>query len=72
MLTKGCVERIESKEQPKGLSTKTLQHINQVIPSAMDLLVTQKIILYDPTDTRELPEAKHNERDQTMRNIINT
>ena len=31
LLTKGRVKRIESKEQPKGLSAKTVRNINQVI-----------------------------------------
>ena len=61
LLTKGRVERIESKEQPKGLSAKTVRNINQVISSAMDLAVAQKIILTNPTDACELPKLEHQE-----------
>ena len=61
LLTKGRVERIESKEQPKGLSAKTVRNINQVISSAMDLAVAQKIILTNPTDVCELPKVEHKE-----------
>ena len=61
LLTKGRVERIESKEQPKGLSAKTVRNINQVISSAMDLAVAQKIILANPTNACELPKVEHQE-----------
>ena len=61
LLTKGRVERIESKEQPKGLSAKTVRNINQVISSAMDLAVAQKIILVNPTNACELPKVEHKE-----------
>ena len=61
LLTKGRVERIESKEQPKGLSAKTVRNINQVISSAMDLAVAQKIILTNPTNACELPKVEHQE-----------
>ena len=61
LLTKGRVERIESKEQPKGLSAKTVRNINQVISSAVDLAVAQKIILNNPTDSCELPKVEHKE-----------
>ena len=61
LLTKGRVERIESKEQPKGLSAKTVRNINQVISSAMDLAVARKIILTNPTNACELPKVEHQE-----------
>ena len=61
LLTKGRVERIESKKQPKGLSAKTVRNINQVISSAMDLAVAQKIILNNPTNACELPKVEHQE-----------
>ena len=61
LLTKGRVERIESKEQPKGLSAKTVRNINQVISSAMDLAVAQKIITTNPTNACELPKVEHQE-----------
>ena len=61
LLIKGRVDRIESKDQPKGLSAKTVRNINQVISSAMDLAVAQKIILTNPTDACELPKVEHQE-----------
>ena len=61
LLTKGRVERIESKEQPKGLSAKTVRNINQVISSAMDLAVAQKVIPANPTNACELPKVEHQE-----------
>ncbi len=48
LLTSGRVERIEAEKQPKGLSAKMVRNINQVISSAMDLAVAQKIILENP------------------------
>ena len=61
LLTKGRVDRIEAKDQPKGLSAKTVRNINQVISSAMDLAVTQKLILANPTKACELPKVEHKE-----------
>ena len=61
LLTKGRVDRIESKEQPKGLSAKTVRNINQVISSAMDVAVAQKIIPANPTNACELPKVEHQE-----------
>jgi len=61
LLTKGRVERIESKEQPKGLSAKTVRNINQVISSAMDFAVAQKIISENPCKAVALPKIEHKE-----------
>ena len=61
LLTKGRVDRIEAKKQPTGLSAKTVRNINQVISSAMDLAVTQKIIFENPTKACELPKVEHKE-----------
>ena len=61
LLTKGRVERIESKDQPKGLSAKTVRNINQVISSAMELAVAQKIIPANPTNACALPKIEHQE-----------
>ena len=61
LLTSGRVERVEAKEQPKGLSAKTVRNINQVISSAMDLAVAQKIILENPTRACSLPRVEHKE-----------
>ena len=61
LMNKGRVERIEAEHQPKGLSAKTVRNINQVISSAMDLAVAQKIILNNPTNACELPKVEHKE-----------
>ncbi len=61
LLTKGRVERIESKDQPKGLSAKTVRNINQVISSAMDFAIAQKIILENPCKAVALPKIEHKE-----------
>ena len=61
LLTRGRVERIEAENQPSGLSAKTVRNINQVISSALDLAVAQKIIPSNPTDACELPKVEHRE-----------
>ena len=61
LLTKGRVERKESEKQPKGLSAKTVRNINQVISSAMDFAVAQKIIPENPCKAVALPKAEHKE-----------
>ena len=61
LLTKGRVERIEAENQPSGLSAKTVRNINQVISSALDLAVAQKIIPSNTTDACELPKVEHRE-----------
>ena len=61
LLTEGRVTRIESEKQPKGLSAKTMRNINQVISSAMDMAVEQKIILSNPTRACALPKVEQKE-----------
>ncbi len=61
LLTKGRVERVESKDQPKGLSAKTVRNINQVISSAMDFAIAQKIISENPCKAVALPKLEHKE-----------
>ena len=61
LITKGRVERKESEKQPKGLSAKTVRNINQVISSAMDFAVAQKIIPENPCKAVALPKAEHKE-----------
>ena len=53
------MERIESKNQPKGLSAKTVRNINQMISSAMDSALGQKLITSNPTDGCALPKLEH-------------
>ncbi len=61
LLTNGRVERIEAEKQPRGLSAKTVRNINQVISSAMDLAVAQKIVLENPCKAVALPKIEHKE-----------
>ena len=61
LLNKGRVDRVEAKQQPKGLSAKTVRNINQVISSAMDFAVAQKIIPENPCKAVALPKVEHRE-----------
>ena len=61
LLTEGRVDRLESQNQPKGLSPKTVRNINQVISSAMQLAIQQHLIAQDPTDGCALPKTEHRE-----------
>ena len=61
LMHKGRVERIEAEHQPKGLSAKTVRNINQVISSAMDFAVAQKIISENPCKAVALPKIEHRE-----------
>lgn len=61
LMSKGRVERIEAEHQPKGLSAKTVRNINQVISSAMDFAVAQKIITENPCKNVSLPKTEHKE-----------
>ena len=58
LLAEGRVERIESQKQPKGLSTKTVLNIHQIISSALKLAVEQRLIARNPADGCALPEAQ--------------
>ena len=55
------MDRVESKNQPKGLSAKTVRNINQVISSAMDFAIDQKLIATNPTDGCALPKLERKE-----------
>ena len=61
LLSSGRVERVESKNQSKGLSAKTVRNINQVISSAMDFAIDQKLISTNPTNGCALPRLEHRE-----------
>ena len=52
------VERIESKNQPKGLGAKTVRSINQAIPLAMAFAIDQNTY---PTDSCVLLKLEHRE-----------
>lgn len=61
LMSNGRVERIEAEHQPKGLSAKTVRNIHQVISSAMDFAVAQKILTENPCKTVSLPKVEHKE-----------
>ena len=61
LLSSGRLERIESQNQPKGLSAKTVRNINQVISSAMDFAIDQKLIATNPTNGCALQKLEHKE-----------
>ena len=61
LLTNGRVQRIESAHQPNGLSSKTVRNINQIIRSALEVAVEQKIINRNPAQHCVLPRVEHKE-----------
>ncbi len=61
LMDKGRVERIESEKQPKGLSAKTVRNIIQVISSAMDFAVAQRILSVNPCNAVVLPKVEKKE-----------
>ena len=61
LLTEGRIDRIESKNQPKGLSAKTVRNINQIISSALNLAKEQKLLFSNPADACALPRVEHRE-----------
>ena len=61
LLTGGRVARAESRNQPKGLSAKTVRNINQVISSAMDFAVAQRFLAENPCKAVALPKLEHKE-----------
>ena len=61
LLAEGRIDRIESKNQPKGLSAKTVRNINQIISSALTLAKEQKLLSSNPADACALPRVEHRE-----------
>ena len=61
LLEGGRVDRIEAKSKPKGLSPKTVRNIHQVIGSAYNLAVEQKLVSRNPTQGCALPKVEHQE-----------
>ena len=61
LLTGGRVDRLEAQNQPKGLSAKTVRNLNQIISSAMQLAIDQRLISRNPTDGCALPRVEHQE-----------
>ena len=61
LLDGGRVDRIEAKKKPKGLAPKTVRNIHQMICSAYNLAMEQKLVNKNPTQGCALPKVEHRE-----------
>ena len=61
LLEGGRVDRIEAKKKPKGLAPKTVRNIHQMICSAYNLAIEQKLVNKNPTQGCALPKVEHKE-----------
>ena len=61
LLENGRVECTESRSKPKGLSVKTVRNINQMISSALNCAVEQRLIPANPTKGCVLPKLERKE-----------
>src|SRR5699024_8012398 len=59
LLTSGRIDRASSKRQPKGLRSKTMRNIHQIIASAMKLAEEQRLIATDHSEGCALPKLEH-------------
>ena len=59
LLEGGRVDRIEAKKKPKGLAPKTVRNIHQMICSAYNLAMEQKLVNKNPTQGCALPKADY-------------
>ena len=61
LLESGRVECTEARNKPKGLSVKTVRNINQMISSALNCAVEQRLIASNPTKGCVLPKLERRE-----------
>ena len=61
LLDSGRVECTESRNKPKGLSVKTVRNIKQMISSALNCAVEQRLIPANPTKGCVLPKLERKE-----------
>ena len=61
LLESGRVECTESRNRPRGLSVKTVRNINQMISSALNCAVEQRLIPGNPTKGCVLPKLERKE-----------
>ena len=61
LLDGGRVDRIEAKKKPKGLAPKTVRNIHQMIGSAYNLAMEQKLVSKNPTQGCALPKVEQKE-----------
>ncbi len=71
LLESGRVDRIESRNQPKGLSVKTVRNINQIISSALDVAVTEKLISMNVAKSCALPKQEQKEMHTLTQSQLN-
>ena len=65
LLDGGRVDRIEAKKKPEGLAPKTVRNIHQMICSAYNLAMEQRLVTKNPTQGCALPKVEHKE----MKNV---
>ena len=61
LLENGRLECMESRNKPKGLSVETVRNINQMISSALNCAVEQRLIPSNPTKGCVLPKLERKE-----------
>ena len=61
LLENGRLECMESRNKPKGLSVATVRNINQMISSALNCAVEQRLISSNPTNGCVLPKLERKE-----------
>ena len=61
LLTDGRFDRPESREQPKGLSSKTVRNIHTVIHSACEKAIMERLLAVNPTKGCRLPKKERTE-----------
>ena len=72
LLESGRVDRIEARNKPKGLSVKTVRNINQMISSAYNCAVEQRITATNPTNGCALPKLEKKEMKILPLDCLNT
>ncbi|MCI8740802.1 MAG: site-specific integrase [Oscillibacter sp.] len=61
LLENGRLECMESRNKPKGFSVETVRNINQMISSALNCAVEQRLISSNPTNGCVLPKLERKE-----------
>ena len=72
LLESGRVDRIEARSKSKSLSVKTVRNINQMISSACNCAVEQRIITVNPTRGCALPKLEKKEMKILPLDCLNT
>ena len=72
LLESGRVDRIGARSKPKGFSVKTVRNINQMISSACNCVVEQRIITMNPTKSCAFPKLEKKEMKILPLDCLNT